>query len=113
MYPLKIAILWHQHQPYYKVENEFILPWVRLHGIKDYLDLAELLNEFPDIKQTFNLVPSLMLQIEEYIAGTTRDKVQRLTMKRPNDLSIDEKKENPAPFLSLQCRQHGSALSQV
>jgi alpha-amylase/alpha-mannosidase (GH57 family) len=67
MKPLKIAILWHQHQPYYKKEDEFILPWVRLHGVKDYFDLPELLHEYPDIRQTFNLVPSLMMQLEEYV----------------------------------------------
>ena len=40
--PLHIAFLWHMHQPYYKdpTSNKFIMPWVRLHGIKDYYDMA-------------------------------------------------------------------------
>lgn len=67
MLPLRVAILWHQHQPYYKKEKTFILPWVRLHGAKDYYDLPAILREFPQIKQTFNLAPSLMLQIEESV----------------------------------------------
>jgi len=93
MKAVKVAILWHQHQPYYKKENEFIMPWVRCHGVKDYLDLTEILHEFPNIKQTFNLVPSLMLQIEEYISGSTQDTVQRLSRKEASKLSPEEKKE--------------------
>jgi alpha-amylase/alpha-mannosidase (GH57 family) len=93
MKAVKVAILWHQHQPYYKKENEFIMPWVRCHGVKDYLDLTEILHEFPNIKQTFNLVPSLMLQIEEYINGSTQDTVQRLSRKSASKLSPDEKKQ--------------------
>ncbi|MCX7737556.1 MAG: glycoside hydrolase family 57 protein [Candidatus Kapabacteria bacterium] len=93
MKQLKVAILWHQHQPYYKMGDEFILPWVRFHGIKDYLDLVEILYEFPDIHQTFNLAPSLMVQIEEYISGKTKDKIQRLTEKRVTDLTEADKKQ--------------------
>ena len=57
------------HQPYYKdpFTGVYRLPWVRLHGTKDYLDMAEILDDFPDIKQTFNLVPSLLLQLNDYI----------------------------------------------
>lgn len=79
MLPLKVAFLWHQHQPYYKMDEEFILPWVRLHGVKDYFDLPEILYEFPEIKQTFNMVPSLMLQIDEYTSSSSADTVQKLT----------------------------------
>ena len=79
MKKLKVAILWHQHQPYYKYKNEFLLPWVRLHGIKDYYDLPALMNNYPSVKQTINLVPSLMMQIDDYINGVTSDKIQRLT----------------------------------
>ncbi len=91
MLPLKVAVLWHFHQPYYKKENEFIMPWVRLHGVKDYFDVPELFHEFPTLKQTINIVPSLRLQIEEYLQGKTIDKIQRLSLIRPADLSDDEK----------------------
>ena len=39
---LRLAILWHMHQPYYEdlATGEHILPWVRLHAIKDYTDMA-------------------------------------------------------------------------
>ena len=44
-----VAILWHMHQPFYQdlVTGEHILPWVRLHGLKDYYGMVALLREFP------------------------------------------------------------------
>ena len=93
MKKLKVAFLWHQHQPYYKIDNEFILPWVLLHGTKDYFDIPEVLYEFPKIKQTFNFAPSLSMQLDEYIAGTTKDKIQRLTALPSTELSENEKRE--------------------
>lgn len=98
MKPLRVAILWHQHQPYYKIDDEYVLPWVRFHGIKDYLDLVEILYEYPEIKQTFNLAPSLMLQIEEYVAGITKDKIQRLTEKPVKDLNDTDKEQILSSF---------------
>jgi alpha-amylase/alpha-mannosidase (GH57 family) len=93
MKKLKVAFLWHQHQPYYKVDNEFVLPWVLLHGTKDYYDIPEVLYEFPNIKQTFNFAPSLNLQIEEYISGKTEDKIQKLTKILASELNFVDKRE--------------------
>ncbi len=93
MKKLKLAFLLHQHQPYYKVENEFILPWVRFHGVKDYYDLPALLKEFPKLKQTINLVPSLLIQIEDYITGNCKDRVQILSEIPANELNYSQKKE--------------------
>ncbi|MCC5615343.1 glycoside hydrolase [Nostoc sp. CHAB 5836] len=81
-HPLYIAFIWHQHQPLYKSpgssasgspSQQYRLPWVRLHGTKDYLDLVLLLERYPKLHQTVNLVPSLILQLEDYIAGTAFD----------------------------------------
>ena len=85
--PLYLTLLWHMHQPYYKnVETDkFILPWVRMHGVKDYYDMVSILDKYPKIRQNFNLVPSLILQIEEYINGTT-DIFMDMTRKKPCDL---------------------------
>ena len=56
---VKLALLWHMHQPYYEdlATGEHILPWVRLHAIKDYWGMVAMLEEFPGIRVTFNLVP--------------------------------------------------------
>ncbi|MEI7639918.1 MAG: glycoside hydrolase family 57 protein [bacterium] len=90
--PLNVAFLWHMHQPYYKntETNKFVLPWVRLHGVKDYYDMVSLLDKYPKIKQNFNLVPSLLLQLEEYIAGAT-DVFQDLSIKPAAELSETER----------------------
>jgi alpha-amylase/alpha-mannosidase (GH57 family) len=78
-HPLYVAFIWHQHQPLYKsratdaAEGQYRLPWVRLHGTKDYLDLVLLLEKYPKLHQTVNLVPSLILQLEDYVAGTAFD----------------------------------------
>ena len=72
---LRVILLWHQHQPFYKdlVTGEYRLPWTRLHALKDYYGMVKLLDEFPNVHQNFNLVPSLMVQIQDYVAGTAQD----------------------------------------
>ncbi len=73
--PLYVALIWHQHQPMYKsaLTGQYLMPWVRLHGIKDYLDLIVLLERYPKLHQTVNLVPSLIQQIEETAKGEAID----------------------------------------
>jgi len=93
MKPLKIAILWHFHQPYYKKDDTFVLPWVRLHGVKDYWDLPELFHEFPGVKQTINIVPSMNMQVEEYINRKTYDQIQHLTAINVAELTDKDKKD--------------------
>lgn len=91
--PISLAILWHMHQPFYKdlVTGEYILPWVRLHAVKDYYDMAAVLDRFPEVRVTFNLVPSLLLQIEDYVNNKVSDKFLSLTLKEPSDLTPDER----------------------
>ncbi|RJQ41674.1 MAG: glycoside hydrolase [Nitrospiraceae bacterium] len=91
--PLHIAFLWHMHQPYYKdpFTGIYRLPWVRLHGTKDYLDMVEILEDFPDIKQTFNLVPSLLEQLRDYTENNAMDIYLIVTMKNPQDLTDADK----------------------
>ncbi len=91
--PLYVAFVWHMHQPYYKnlVTGEYTLPWVRLHCCKDYYDMLAILDNFPQIKQTFNLVPSLMIQIEDYAKNNANDKFLELTLKEAIKLTPAEK----------------------
>jgi alpha-amylase/alpha-mannosidase (GH57 family) len=91
--PLFIAFVWHMHQPYYKddVTGSYILPWVRLHGIKDYYDMPALLTDFPAIHQTFNLVPSLLKQIRDYVEHGAVDKFLDLTLKPATELDPGDK----------------------
>ena len=91
---LRVIVLWHQHQPFYKdlVTGEYRLPWVRLHALKDYYGMVKLLDEFPNVHQTFNLVPSLITQIQDYVAGTTRDPFLEVAAKPAKDLSSAERR---------------------
>jgi alpha-amylase/alpha-mannosidase (GH57 family) len=70
--PLYLAIIWHQHQPLYFKDPEtgiYQKPWVRLHAAKDYVDMAAILEKYPDIRATFNLTPSLLRQVNDLAAG--------------------------------------------
>lgn len=99
---LHIAFVWHMHQPYYRnlKDKYFRMPWVRLHGIKDYYDMVAVLDEFPDLKQTFNLVPSLIEQIEEYTAGGGSDNHLELSRRLAAELTANEKSEILETFFS-------------
>jgi alpha-amylase/alpha-mannosidase (GH57 family) len=63
-----LMILWHMHQPQYRdpSTNRYVLPWTRLHALKDYWGMVRVLEEFPGVHATFNVVPSLGAQLEEY-----------------------------------------------
>jgi len=97
--PIYLAIVWHQHQPrYYKdlVTGESFSPWVRLHGIKDYYDMAAILYQYPKIKFTINLTPVLLMQLEDairlYDEGKSPDVDFRMTLKNADSLTYEDKK---------------------
>jgi alpha-amylase/alpha-mannosidase (GH57 family) len=89
---MKIAFLWHQHQPDYFDGESFIMPWVRFHAVKDYYDIPTLTDKFPNVKQTFNIVPSMIDQLEMYVEGY-KDDVMILTEKHHQELSDGDKAE--------------------
>jgi alpha-amylase/alpha-mannosidase (GH57 family) len=57
------------HQPDYRGPNHssFKLPWVYLHGIKDYLDMAAHLENHPEARAVVNFAPVLLEQLDDYI----------------------------------------------
>src|ERR1700730_4099683 len=91
---LRVAILWHQHQPFYKdlVTGEYRLPWVRLHALKVYYGMVKLLDEFPAVHQTINLVPSLIAHIQDYVSGNALDPFLEVAAKPAKDLSPEERR---------------------
>src|SRR5947208_9973989 len=90
---IRLLLLWHMHQPFYKdlVTGEYRLPWARLHALKDYYGMVKILEDFPEIHQTFNLVPSLLVQIQEYAAGKASDPFLELALKPAEQLEPAEK----------------------
>jgi alpha-amylase/alpha-mannosidase (GH57 family) len=89
---VKLALLWHMHQPYYEdlATGEHILPWVRLHAIKDYWGMVAMLEAFPRVHVTFNLVPSLVAQVQAFADDHARDRHLELGLKAARDLTEDE-----------------------
>jgi len=92
--PVYLCTIWHMHQPYYKdlVKGEYRLPWVRMHGIKDYFDMVSILRGFPSIRQNFNLVPCLLEQILDYTENQTKDSYLDLSLKPANTLNQQERR---------------------
>jgi len=85
MKTLDLVFLWHMHQPDYRdhgAAGEFVLPWVYLHAMKDYVDMAAHLERHPQIRCVVNLVPVLLDQIEDYAqqfaSGRFRDPLLRM-----------------------------------
>ncbi|BCD60342.1 MULTISPECIES: glycoside hydrolase family 57 protein [unclassified Nitratiruptor] len=89
---MKIAILWHMHQPDYRDEKGvFTLPWVFLHAIKDYYDMPYIAAQY-NVKVSFNLTPILIEQLRDYIQkGPSCDRILQLFLKKTDFLTKEEK----------------------
>ena len=126
---MKVCFLWHMHQPYYKdpVSGSYILPWVRLHAIKNYVALPRIFRNFPNVRHTFNLVPSLLMQVKDYVENGASDTFLDVSRKNALDLSRDEREfilKNffsafaptmilPQPRYAELYRGHESALRSI
>jgi alpha-amylase/alpha-mannosidase (GH57 family) len=91
--PLSVAFVWHMHQPYYKddLTDTYLLPWVRLRSAKDYFKMPALLDAYPKVRATFNLVPSLLAQIEDYGKEESVDLFLNLSKRDAAELSSEER----------------------
>jgi alpha-amylase/alpha-mannosidase (GH57 family) len=90
---VRVALLWHMHQPSYRdpVHGAFVLPWVRLHALRDYLGMVRLLEATPGVHATFNLVPSLLDQVEAYARDEAREGELRVGLLPAAQLTLDER----------------------
>jgi alpha-amylase/alpha-mannosidase (GH57 family) len=91
--PLHVAFLWHMHQPYYvdPVRGTALMPWVRLHATKGYLDMIWLVEQFPELRCTFNVTPVLVKQIQELANDEVRDLWHELAVPAPETLTPGQK----------------------
>ena len=82
------------HQPFYRYpdRSHYDLPWVRLHGVKDYYGMARLIDKFDKIKSVFNFSGVLLAQLLDYTKNESTDSYATLTLKDPAHLTADEKK---------------------
>jgi alpha-amylase/alpha-mannosidase (GH57 family) len=91
---VNLAILWHMHQPQYRdpATGQYLLPWTRLHALKDYWGMVKLLEEFPGVHATFNFVPLLAQQIEEYASGQFNEPWFEIAFARAESLTPEQKR---------------------
>ena len=75
---LLISLYWHMHQPDYRdlISGEYVLPWTYLHAIKDYSDMAFHLENNVKARVSFNFVPILLDQLEDYVAQFNSKKIR-------------------------------------
>lgn len=93
--PIYVAVVWHNHQPFYfkdPTTGVYEKPWVRMHSIKDYLDMVTMLQKYPNAHVTFNMTPSLIQQIDDFTQNNARDQYFVLAAKPANQLTADDKK---------------------
>src|SRR6266852_4807942 len=90
-----LMVLWHMHQPQYRdpATGRYVLPWTRLHALKDYWGMVRVLEEFPRVHATFNVVPSLGAQLEEYASGHFDEPWFDAAFRVTKDLTPDDKAE--------------------
>ncbi|MCH8497601.1 MAG: glycoside hydrolase [Marinobacter sp.] len=65
----RVVLCWHMHQPGYQdlKTGEFVFPWVYLHAIKDYSDMAAHLEACPQARAVVNFTPVLLRQLDAYL----------------------------------------------
>jgi alpha-amylase/alpha-mannosidase (GH57 family) len=92
---IHLVLLWHMHQPQYRdpESGRYVLPWTRLHALKDYYGMVEMLREFPNFHATFNIVPALGIQLEEYASGNFNEPWFSLAFKNADELTREDKSE--------------------
>ena len=90
---LSIAFYWHMHQPVYQLspEGDYLMPWTRLHAVKDYLDMVTMIDDFKSIKLNINLVPVLLDAFIDYGEKGMHDLHSRLTVTPVENLTADDK----------------------
>jgi alpha-amylase/alpha-mannosidase (GH57 family) len=92
---IHLVVLWHMHQPQYRdpEKGRYVLPWTRLHAVKDYWGMVQVLREVPGFHATFNVVPSLGMQLEEYASGKFDEPWFALAFKKTDELTREDKTE--------------------
>jgi alpha-amylase/alpha-mannosidase (GH57 family) len=95
MKPVHLVVLWHMHQPQYRdpESGRYLLPWTRLHALKDYWGMVDMMREFPKFHATFNVVPALGQQLEEYASGQFNEPWFSLAFKNGEELTREDKAE--------------------
>ena len=108
MTALNVAILWHMHQPDYRdpVSGRTLMPWTYLHAVKDYAEMLRTAAEVPGARMTFNLVPTMIEQLERYASGTAQDVWLDAARQDPATMGPDERSFLLRQFFSVHADRH-------
>lgn len=100
---LNVIFLWHMHQPYYvdPLTRTAMMPWVRLHAVKGYLDMIDVVTKHPSLRVNFNFTPVLVQQLEEFSEGRVIDKWGELARRPAHLLEAHEKNELLENFFKI------------
>jgi alpha-amylase/alpha-mannosidase (GH57 family) len=105
---VRLALLWHMHQPPYREAEtgEYLMPWVRLHATRAYHDMAWILERHPNVRCTVNFTPVLLEQLEDYVEGRAHDRFFELTARPVPDLGPEERQAIVRSFFMVDWETH-------
>jgi alpha-amylase/alpha-mannosidase (GH57 family) len=100
---MNVVILWHMHQPYYvnPLTKKAMMPWVRLHAVKGYLDMIDLVTAQPDLRVNFNFTPVLVYQILQLVNREVEDEWEYLSRKPAAELDDKERRHLLENFFKI------------
>jgi alpha-amylase/alpha-mannosidase (GH57 family) len=100
---MNVVILWHMHQPYYvnPLTKKAMMPWVRLHAAKGYLDMIDLVTAQPELRVNFNFTPVLVRQILELVNGEVEDEWETVSRKPAAELDHEERRHLLENFFKI------------
>ncbi|MCH8300122.1 MAG: hypothetical protein IIC39_06225 [Candidatus Marinimicrobia bacterium] len=89
---LNIALHWNFHQPQYADPEDRAnsQPWIRLHAVREYLDLGLIMQKFPNVKSTITMSSCLIDQLQQYENGF-EDSFLSLLKLNPQDMNEEIK----------------------
>lgn len=92
---MNVTLLWHMHQPYYvnPLTKKAMMPWVRLHAVKGYLDMIDLVTAQPAVRVNFNFTPVLVRQILELVNHEVQDEWELLSRKPAAELDAADRRD--------------------
>ncbi len=81
------------HQPVYQESRNdyFLMPWVRLHAVKDYLGMLKIMDGYEKLKLNFSIVPILLTALDNYGNKGFHDLHSKLTVTPVEELSDEDK----------------------
>src|SRR6266542_1319864 len=105
---VRLALLWHMHQPPYREAEtgEYLMPWVRLHATRAYSDMAWILERHPGVRCMVNFTPILLEQLEDYVEGRAHDRFLELSARPPAELGPEERQAILRSFFMVDWERH-------